>query len=227
MNRLSTVVATAMLLGATSHVYAAPLTFDGITFPDGEKSFADEVFSFEFGDPEPTSNRDPSEALGPPDGPAFTLGRGGTITLQFTDNSLTGSDSADNDLHIFEVGPDVEDTFVSISTDGMDFLDVGKVFGSTSSIDIDPFLSTAGIDPFTRFSYVRLRDDPEEGQTSGTFVGADIDALGAITSAPPASTPVPIPGTLVLLASGLIGMRAMLRRRGSEAPAALGNLVSR
>jgi hypothetical protein len=41
-----------------------------------------------------------------------TLGRGGSLTLAFTDNVLTGGGTPAPDLYIFEVGPDVEDTFV-------------------------------------------------------------------------------------------------------------------
>jgi hypothetical protein len=38
-----------------------------------------------------------------------SLGDGGSITLRFVDNALTGSDGGDPDIWIYEVGPDVED----------------------------------------------------------------------------------------------------------------------
>lgn len=161
--------------------------FGGIEFPNGVSSFADMVVSYEpgfGGGPEPSSCcTDPGTALGAPDydggdGEYVSLGRGGRITLAFTDNALTGSDDDTPDLHIFEIGPDVEDTFVAISKDGINFIDIGKVFGSTSSIDIDAF----GFDSSDRFFYVRLTDDPDEGGGSGATVGADIDAVGAITT---------------------------------------------
>lgn len=130
------------------------------------------------------------------------------MILQFTDNSLTGSGDDAFDLHIFEIGPDVEDTFVAISTNGVDFLDVGKVLGSTSSIDIDPYLSAAGLDAYTQFSFVRLIDDPNEGEITGLTVGADIDAVGAISSAPPVSSvPLPVPGLLLASAVVVAGLR--------------------
>jgi hypothetical protein len=66
-----------------------------------------------------------------------SLGDGGSITLRFVDNALTGSDGGDPDIWIYEVGPDVEDTFVEISTDATTWLSAGKVFASTSTIDID------------------------------------------------------------------------------------------
>jgi hypothetical protein len=168
---------------------------------------------------------DPSAALGAPDfvngagndGSFVTLGPGGTITLQFTDNSLTGSDSTALDLWIFEIGADVEATDVEISRNGVDFLSVGSVGGATSGIDIDPFLAAASIDPFTKFSFVRLTDVLADGQTatSGSSTpGADIDAVGAISSAAPDPdiNPVPVPAGLPLLLGGL-GAFAFLRRR--------------
>jgi hypothetical protein len=79
---------------------------------------------------------------------------------------------------VFEVGSDVEDTFVEISKDGQEWHSVGKVFGATDSIDIDAF----GFTPSDEFSFVRLTDDPDEGGTTGETPGADIDAVGAISA---------------------------------------------
>lgn len=206
---------------ASTAVQAAPVTYNGITFPAGDISFADEVVSYTVGSGGVNAiYQDPDSALGAPDYPNgtpstghATLGAGGTIVLKFTNNALTGSNSAAHDLHIFEVGPDVEDTFVWISIDGTDWLDVGKVFGATSSIDIDPFLLAAGLDPFTQFFYVMLQDDPNEGQTSGASAGADIDAVGAISTVR-VITDVPAPGVLSLLGVGLAGLGLFRRRRG-------------
>jgi hypothetical protein len=161
--------------------------FGGIDFPQGAISFADKVVSFTPGSPGPTHPdfMDPADALGAPDYPggnnqpgSVSLGNGGTIVLEFTNNILTGSDDDSHDLHIFEVGSDVEDTFVEISADGINWHAVGKVFGGTSSIDIDAFEFTTA-DPFR---FVRLTDDPNDGQASGDTVGADIDAVGAIST---------------------------------------------
>ena len=135
----------------------------------------------------------------------MTLGDGGQITLRFTNNSLTGSGSSALDLWIFEVGPDVEDTFVDISKDGANWFSVGKVAGATAGIDIDAY----GFGTSDFFSYVRLTDDTDEGeQGDGQTVGADIDAVGAISSAPPVNQ-VPEPTTLALLgvALAIAGMR--------------------
>lgn len=164
-------------------------TIDGVDFPQGFSSFADKVELYTPGKPEPARpHRHEDKSLGPPDHSSagistVSLGKGGVIVLRFTDNVLTGSGSTNKDLWIFEAGPDVEDTFVDISKDGVEWFPVGKVTGGTRGIDIDKF----GFGPEAKFSYVRLTDDPNEGASTGVSVGADIDAVGAISSqvAPP------------------------------------------
>jgi hypothetical protein len=189
-------------LASAGSVHA--INYGGIEFPGGASSFADSVVSYDpnyGGGAVPTHPNfiNPDEALGIPNYTgggtgtgSVSLGSGGRIVLQFLDNFLTGSDSAAFDLHIFEVGPDVEDTFVDISADAVTWFSVGKVFGSTSSIDIDAF----GFGSMDFFSYVRLTDDPNEGGATGVTVGADIDAVGAISTVP---RDVPDAGQLVVL----------------------------
>ena len=211
-NALKAVVAGVALLVSAS---ASATLFHGVEFPGGVASFADSAVSYDpsFSGgtiPNPTY-QDTTQALGAPNYPEGTtpeyvsLGSGGRIVLRFTDNSLTGSGSAALDLWIFEVGSDVEDTFVEISKDGSTWSSVGKVFGATAGINIDAF----GFGPTDFFSFIRLTDDPTEGSTSGATVGADIDAVGAITTAPPVG--VPEPSTLALLAIGAAA--AAYRRR--------------
>ena len=209
--RVLLVVAAAWLL---VHPAAARAdVFHGVTFPGGAASFADEVVSYApvlvGGHPQDPWNI-PASALGIPDYPEtrpghVSLGDGGSLVVRFTNNSLTGNGTSALDLWIFEVGPDVEDTFVWISKDGIDWLSVGKVFGSTSGIDVDAF----GVHAGNYYSFVKLQDDGSEGAQSGDTVGADIDAIGAISSAPPVSVPEPL--TMWLLG---IGAAAVLRRRG-------------
>ena len=183
-------------LFGTVAMFAAPVgtapgaIIGGIEFPQGAASFADMVVSYEplfDGSDGPSHENfiDPVSALGPPDYSggnrgtgSVSLGDGGRITLKFTDNLLTGSNDDAPDLHIFEVGADVEDTFVEISKEGTTWFDIGKVFGSTSSIDIDAF----GFGLADQFAFVRLRDDSDEGGQASDVVGADIDAVGAITT---------------------------------------------
>ena len=186
----------------------------GTDFPQGAVSFADEVVSYDpLGGPS-AANQGASNSVGLPDYAGgggcsdvstctfVSLGDGGSITLRFTDNVLTGSDNSDLDLWIFEVGPDVEDTFVEISVDGTGWTAVGKVFGSTAGIDLDAF----GFGTSSAFAFVRLTDDGDEGDQSGISVGADIDAVGAIST-----RPVPEPGTFAMLALGAAALSA--RRR--------------
>lgn len=195
----------------------ASVIYDGVTFPEGDISFADMVVSY---DPVSNNNgyptdahKDATAALGTPDYtsnvtfctnlpscPYVSLGWGGSITLKFVNNLLTGSNSSAPDLWIFEIGSDVEDTFVEISQNGLDWFDVGKVFGDTSGVDIDAFGFTAT----DFFQYVRLTDDPNEGEGAfgGITTGADIDAVGAISTVfnPDPDIPLNAPATVFLTA---------------------------
>ncbi len=174
----------ALLFSTSAQSYE----FGGVEFPQGSLSFADEVVLFDpwfNGGPVGIAEYSkPEDALGIPDrgdgnpANAVTVGNGGRITLKFVNNLLTGSGDSTHDLHIFEVGGDVEDTFVELSKDGIIWHSVGKVYGATSSIDIDAF----GFTVADKFEYVRLTDDPDEGGSTGDSPGADIDAVGAISA---------------------------------------------
>lgn len=199
----------------------------GVEFPQGVISFADSVVAYNpaagGGAVPNAANSEPTNALGVPQVPGsavgacsgdpllcpfVSLGSGGTITLKFVDNRLTGSGDDALDLWIFEVGADVEDTFVEISKNGILWYDVGKVFGRTAGVDIDAFgFSTADL-----FAYVRLTDDPDEGSTTGSSVGADIDGVGAISTV----SAVPIPAAAWLFGSAIVGLFGLARRRGRE-----------
>lgn len=195
----------------------------GTDFPQGAVSFADAVVSFApgmVGSNPTTENLGATNALGLPNYasgsactsqancPHVSLGDGGVLVLQFVDNRLTGSGNSAFDLWVFEVGPDVEDTYVDISKDGSTWSSVGKVFGSTAGVDIDAY--GFGIDDL--FAYIRLTDDTNEGeQTGGASIGADIDAVGAISTV---RSEVPEPATMALLGAGLIGLSLLRRKTG-------------
>jgi hypothetical protein len=204
--------------------------FGGVNFPQGAISFADAVVSYQPGlaGADPTAPYQGADnALGIPnyagdngctttaDCTFVSLGVGGALILKFTDNVLTGSNNDDDDLWIFEIGPDVEDTTVEVSTNGITWFSVGMVTGATRGIDIDAF----GFDSSSAFSFVRLIDVANEGGTSGATVGADIDAVGAISTraAPPGGVPEPSTWAMMLLGFG--GMGAVLRRSRRGAPA--------
>jgi hypothetical protein len=194
----------------------------GVEFPEGAVSFADAVIAYApilvgTGPTEP--HRGAVNAVGVPNYASVnscasqavctfvSLGDGGSITLRFVNNLLTGSGTVAPDLWIFEVGPDVEDMSVEISKDGATYFSVGAVGGATAGVNIDAF----GFGIADQFAYVRLTDDPNLDGQSGATVGADIDAVGAISTVR-VDVPVPEPTTLALLGLGLAGF-AVLRRR--------------
>ena len=167
-------------------------SFQGILFEQGAVSFADAVAEYrpEAGGSPPTNEfRNSAQALGTPDaggrGPEPTdgtttvsLGLGGSITLQFTNNLLTGSGDARPDLAVFETGA-VESVRVEVSRDGNAFFDVGIVGGLTNQLDID----AAGFGREDRFAFVRLTD-LRQGDDNVGPLGADIDAVGALSTVP-------------------------------------------
>jgi OOP family OmpA-OmpF porin len=149
-----------------------------VFFPLGDLSFADEVVSFTKGTPSAgPADSDSSEALGPPNYDRIneryymTLGCRGVLVLRFIDNVLT--DTEGPDLYVFEIGPDIEPTKLSISIDGINWIEIGKIEGATAAVDI-----SSKVEPEETFSYVRLEDLGVA--CSGGWPGADIDAVGAI-----------------------------------------------
>jgi large repetitive protein len=168
-----------------------PSIHGNFVFEIGSFAFADRVVSYNplhSGGPGPIDGlNDPSAALGQPNYTGsgepqanegvVSLGRGGRLTLQFTDNLLTGSNSAAPDLVVFEVG-DSEEVLVDVSTDGVTWTNVGRASAASPAIDIDAF----GFNSISRIPFVRLTDVLGQGSQSGSSVGADIDAVGALSS---------------------------------------------
>ncbi len=171
---------------------------NSIAVPYGPIAFADEVVSYDNlfgGGPAPTNGKflDSDQALEWPDYTggdngtgAVSLGCGGRIVLKFTNNVLVADGTEKHDLCIFEVGPDIERTFVAISRDGLAWIPVGEVGGATSTIDLDAVPAIAAIPSGEekRFYYVRLTDDPAADEKRGDTVGADIDAVAALSTLP-------------------------------------------
>ncbi len=162
---------------------------DDIDFPAAGISFADSTSNYIEGPNDKTPptdgvadwNADPLEALGPPNrGATFlSLGKGGSVILEFTNNALTADDTSADDLWIFEVGDLTEATKVEISEKGSTWIDLGNVSGSTSGLDLDSF---AAVKQDTKYYFVRVTDDPTLGSHNYPIAGADIDSVGAIST---------------------------------------------
>lgn len=163
---------------------AAPATYTDsqgtrVRLEAGAAAFADRVVMF--GEGSPVSkfdvNREPSEALGAPDWDEeaktgyVTLGCGGALTLAFDDVLLR--EQPGPDLHVFEVGDDVEAVLVEISTDGTQWTRVTVIEGQPASVDISQVAT-----PGARYGFVRLTD--QKDACSSRWPGADIDAVAVI-----------------------------------------------
>jgi hypothetical protein len=190
-----------------------------VDFPAGAVSFADELVEFSpvlVFDPDRGTETplpqylDGTNTLGVPDydlnqalacdlTPStdtcrfVSLGQGGSLTVRFVDNLITGSDSADPDIWIFQAGP-ADEAFVDISADGQSWIELGAFQSLGNGIDLDLF----GFGRVDRFAFLRIRDNPATGQTQGDTLGPDIDAIGAIST-----VLVPVPAGFWLLASAL------------------------
>lgn len=188
MQRMSQIASLLppMLLVASAALAGSEAYPDGhggeVMFPMGDVSFADTVEEHSSGDPAPSDDHgDPEAALGVPDiaehdnGGYVSLGCGGALVLGFDDNALV--DVAGPDLYVFEIGPDVEPTALAVSSDGEEWVRVGKVSGGKAEIDLAPYVADGD-----QFHYVKLVD-LKSGCGAAETPGADIDAVGAIGSA--------------------------------------------
>lgn len=149
-----------------------------VYLPLGELSFADKVIKayhpqlktnnieFVLGEPDGIISYEVRDDSG-----IYSLGLGGDLTVQFSDNALT--DVNGPDLYIFEMGA-IEPTALEISKDGKNWIYVGKIDGGVAEVDITSFVNKGEL-----FYYVRLKDL----KTKSGEPGADVDAIAAIGSA--------------------------------------------
>lgn len=178
----------------SSLALAEPTTYSGVTFPLGDRSFADRVVSYRAASCVRASFANPRAALGPPDCDgdgcracyygcdtcAVALGYRlselddrGYLTLEFVDNLLL--DVPGNDLFVYITNG--KRCQVEISANGTNFIFVGEVSGYPGVIDISPFVSDK-----EEFHFVRLRDVPRDEDHS-PCPGPSIDAVGAMGTA--------------------------------------------
>ena len=143
-------------------------------------AFASKVIDFKPGDPwraPGESNTDPKIAIGLPDATDsnsstgdLCLGGGGVLVLGFDCAIFDGNG---NDIYVFEVGSDVEDTKVEVSENLSTWYYVGVATGSTAGVDM-----SGKVPEGARIRYVRLTD--LRAHADGYWPGADIDTVCGI-----------------------------------------------
>ncbi|KXS43234.1 MAG: hypothetical protein AWU59_1211 [Methanolobus sp. T82-4] len=160
---------------------ALGISYKNVDFPSGDSSFADEVVEYQLNGG--ASSGDINRILGIPDNYYVSLGAQGYAIIKFTDNSLTTSGDSEYDLAVFEAGSSTDELVeVFISTNDQDWIKLGNANRKTL-FDID---SVNGVVQGEKYSYVKLVD--YNGLNNGaSYEGADMDAVGAITSTDPAS----------------------------------------
>jgi Mg-chelatase subunit ChlD len=179
-----------LLVALAGALIAQSATYGGVSFPIGDRAFADRVAEYISASCVRDAFDDSEEALGPPDAKsdgcqgcggcdanAVSLGfrlsdldTRGHLVLEFVDNTLL--DGPGNDLFIYITND--KPCRVEISADGLQYIFVGVTVGYPGAIDIGPF-ATAG----TEFRFVRLTDVPSDEDHS-SCPGASIDAVGAM-----------------------------------------------
>ncbi len=184
-----------------------------VCFPLGYLSFADVVLNTEqpaFCPATGDNYKFPAAALGEPNyspcdatdaSGAYALGLRGVLEVGFTDNLMVNTGSPAADLHVFEVGEVAQDVFIGVRPaddetrmrlavrfmpDANGYFAVGTFPGGTRSIDLDAWATGFGPGEL-RFEAVKIIDAPAPGRfcpSNTNTVGADIDAVGAISTVP-------------------------------------------
>ena len=146
------------------------------------------------------------------------------MVLKFTDNALICSGDEQDDLAVYEAGNSAQEIIeVFISIDGNDWIKVGN--GNRKCLfDID---SVTGVNCGEKYSYVKIVD--YSGLNIGSsYEGADMDAVGAITSTspliseeqnnePPVSqTEVPEFPTIAIPMLAIMGLALIYGRKNSK-----------
>ena len=159
-------------------VFSKPLQISGVTYPQGKKSFADKVISFNPGSPQADKKfQKKKKILGPPDynnknlTGMISLGCRGSITVKFTNNVL--ADDIGPDLYIVEVGLAFEDAKIEISEYGSSWINIGTLRKRGKKIDIKGYAKSK-----TAYRFVRITDLASDCKTETR--GADIDAVATL-----------------------------------------------
>jgi hypothetical protein len=215
MKKILTLVASLLMFGLLVNTASAITvsTYDGINFPAGAASFADELVSANLLGG--ASNGNPDSALGAPDRSSVSLGAQGWIILKFTDNSLCTSGDSSPDLYVKEGGSSkTEMAEIYISEDGTNWIKVGDANRKTL-FDID---SISGVVQGAKYSFVKCVDLNGK-PTTMSWEGADIDSVGAISSVNSfnenngGSSEIPEFPTTVIPMAAIIGLAFLFGRR--------------
>ncbi len=167
-----------------------PVTYGGVTFPQGDAAFADRVIAYVEGSCACTAFSRAKEALGPPDcgGQGCNSCSGcGTcsvslgyrlseiddrayLIVEFVDNRLVDVPGPDLFVYITNGRP----ARVEISTDGNSYIAVGEAKDWPTGIDIAPYVKEG-----EEFRFVRISDVPADEDKS-PCPGPCVDAIGAM-----------------------------------------------
>ena len=187
---VSVILSLIMCLGMVSFVFAADQEKDDNYYYFTDRSgnemkapkyaFATRVVSFTPGDPwtKEKDDQDPDSTLGLPDYTSsgkynnLCMGAGGVLVLEF---NIAVYDGEGDDIYVFEIGGDVEATFVEVSNDLSTWYEAGKVGGATAGVDL-----AGKVPENSKFRYVRLTDLKTSIHTA--WPGADIDAVSGLNS---------------------------------------------
>ncbi|MDF1553744.1 MAG: hypothetical protein P1P84_11810 [Deferrisomatales bacterium] len=181
------IMCMAILVLASSGVHAATI---GTGWIDQVVYFDRPPYSSSEGGP-------PENALGPNDDKFVSIDTPETLVLAFVDNLAINGPG--NDLRVYEYLNGDSDVQIWAGQDTLNWVFLGT---TDSTIEYD--LQNYGLDWISHVKFVGL-------QNGGTYSGYDLDAVFAINS-----TPVPIPGAVWLLGSGLTAVVASRRRRTRE-----------
>ena len=175
----------------------------GVDFPLGPRSFADRVVSYSPGSQVEAPYNVPENALGVPGG-YVSLGWGGMLVVEFTDNMLIDQAEVEEglDLYIYGIGSSVEPFEVFISQDGTSWISLGEVRGHPRGIDIAGYVEPGGA-----YRFVKLVDS-DTRMSSSPSGGADIDAIGAIGSVEKRSPEITVRPDPIVFGKGSVGEAA-------------------
>lgn len=141
------------------------------------------------------ANSSTTNALGAPDGKFYSLGFGGSITLEFP--HYVGSNLAISAYEITNGTYPLETATVQVSQNGTTWTNVGTATNQSGS-GPNPHTTSFNLPAGTCIRYVRLTDTSNKALFEASANGFDLDAVGATYDATctPPQPPTPTPGNV-------------------------------